>query len=160
MIRPCLPSDAPAICAIYNHYVRDTVVTFEEEPVADSDMEQRIRTVTSRLLWLAYEREGAIVGYAYAAPWHARSAYRLSAESTVYLSPACTQQGVGTQLYQALIAELRARRLHCIVGTISLPNAASVALHEKFGFTKAGHLSQLGWKFSRWVDVGYWQLML
>lgn len=160
MIRPCLPSDAPAICAIYNHYVRDTVVTFEEESVADADMEQRIRTVTSRLLWLAYERDGAIVGYAYAAPWHARSAYRLSAESTVYLSPACTHQGVGTQLYQALIGELRARRLHCVVGTISLPNAASVALHEKFGFTKAGHLSQLGWKFSRWVDVGHWQLML
>lgn len=148
------------ICAIYNHYVRDTVVTFEEVPVAEHEMAQRIVEVTQRQPWLVWEEDRAIQGYAYAAAWKTRAAYRHSVESTVYLSPSATGRGLGTELYQALIAELRDRDTHCVVGGISLPNAASVALHEKLGFKRIGQFSEIGWKFGQWVDVGYWQRVL
>ena len=160
MLRPCQPSDAKQICAIYNHYVRDTVVTFEEEPVADQEMAQRIADVTQRQPWLVLEQDDAIQGYAYATAWKTRSAYRHSVESTVYLAPSATGRGLGTRLYEALIAELRERDVHCVVGGIALPNAASVALHEKLGFQPIGRFSEIGRKFGQWVDVGYWQRVL
>lgn len=134
MIRPCHPSDASRICEIYNHYVRETVITFEELPVTEADMAQRIGDAIERLPWLVSEQSGAIVGYAYATPWKARSAYRFAVESTVYLAPEFTGRGIGSALYQALVAELRNCGVHCAVGGISLPNAASIALHEKLGF--------------------------
>jgi len=160
MIRACEPPDASQVCQIYNHYVRETVVTFEEIPVVEHDMAQRIAEVTERLPWLVWEQHGTIVGYAYATAWKARSAYRFSVESTVYLSQSFAGRGIGTQLYQALIADLRGRSVHCIVGGIALPNPASIALHEKLGFSKIGQFKEIGWKFGRWVDVGYWELVL
>jgi len=160
MIRACEPPDASQVCQIYNHYVRETVVTFEEIPVVEHDMAQRIAEVTERLPWLVWEQHGTIVGYAYATAWKARSAYRFSVESTVYLSQSFAGRGIGTQLYQALIADLRGRNVHCIVGGIALPNPASIALHEKLGFSKIGQFKEIGWKFGRWVDVGYWELVL
>jgi len=160
MIRACKPPDASQVCQIYNHYVRETVVTFEEIPVVEHDMAQRIAEVTERLPWLVWEQHGTIVGYAYATAWKARSAYRFSVESTVYLSQSFAGRGIGTQLYQALIADLRGRNVHCIVGGIALPNPASIALHEKLGFSKIGQFKEIGWKFGRWVDVGYWELVL
>jgi L-amino acid N-acyltransferase YncA len=160
MIRTCQPSDASQICAIYNHYVRETVVTFEEAPVAERDMAQRISDVIERLPWLVWVHSGSIVGFAYATPWKARSAYRFSVESTVYLSQTFTRRGIGTQLYKALIADLRGLDVHCVVGGIALPNRASVALHENLGFSKIGQFREIGWKLEKWVDVGYWQLLL
>ena len=160
MIRACEPPDASQVCQIYNHYVRETVVTFEEIPVVEHDMAQRIAEVTERLPWLVWEQHGTIVGYAYATVWKARSAYRFSVESTVYLSQSFAGRGIGTQLYQALIADLRGRSVHCIVGGIALPNPASIALHEKLGFSKIGQFKEIGWKFGRWVDVGSWELVL
>jgi len=160
MIRACQPSDSSQVCVIYNHYVRETVVTFEEEPVADGEMARRISEVTERLPWLVWDQGGAIAGYAYAAPWKPRSAYRFSVEGTVYVSPGFTRRGIGTQLYQALIADLRGRSVHSILGGIALPNPASIALHEKMGFSKIGEFREIGYKFGRWVDVGYWELVL
>jgi L-amino acid N-acyltransferase YncA len=160
MIRDCLPSDASQVCQIYNHYVRETVITFEDVPVVESDMAQRISEVTERLPWLVWEQSGSIVGYAYATPWKARSGYRFSVESTVYLAQAFAGRGIGTQLYQALIDDLRSREVHCAVGGIALPNPASIALHEKLGFSKIGEFKEIGWKFGKWVDVGYWELVL
>jgi L-amino acid N-acyltransferase YncA len=160
MLRICTPSDAGQICEIYNHYVRETVVTFEESPVSEANMAQRITDVTLRLPWLVWETDGAIVGYAYAAPWKARAAYRHSVESSVYLAPQATGRGLGSQLYAALIAELRQRGLHCVIGGAALPNPASVSLHEKLGFRKVAEFPQVGFKFGRWVNVAYWELML
>jgi L-amino acid N-acyltransferase YncA len=160
MLRICTPPDAAQICEIYNHYVRETVVTFEESPVPEADMAQRISDVTARLPWLVWEADGAIIGYAYAAPWKARAAYRHSVESSVYLAPQATGRGLGSQLYAALIAELRQRGLHCVIGGAALPNPASVSLHEKLGFRKVAQFPQVGFKFGRWVDVAYWQLIL
>ncbi len=160
MIRACAAGDAPALCAIYNHYVRDTVITFEEAPVAAPEMAQRIVDAATRFPWLVAEEDNEVVGYAYATPWKARSAYRFSVESTVYVAPSQTGRGVGTALYRELIDALRKQGVHSVVGGIALPNAASITLHEKLGFKKIGQFVEIGRKFDRWVDVGYWELIL
>ena len=160
MLRQCTPYDAAQICEIYNHYVRETVITFEEVPVSEAEMAKRIGDITQRLPWLVWEADGAIVGYAYAGPWKARAAYRNSVESSIYLAPQATGRGLGPRLYTALIADLRQRGLHCVIGGAALPNPASVSLHEKLGFEKVAEFRQVGFKFGRWVDVAYWQLML
>lgn len=161
MIKPCSKSDASQISAIYNHYVKETIITFEEELVSLEEMASRINGVVSSLLpWLVWEIDGQIVGYAYATPWKARSAYRFSVESTVYLDAKYIGTGIGTKLYQALISDLRDAGVHCVIGGIALPNAASVKLHERLGFSKIGHFKEVGLKFDRWIDVGYWELIL
>jgi L-amino acid N-acyltransferase YncA len=160
MIRPALPDDAPQICDIYNHYVEKTVITFEEETVSNAEMSGRIAATTIEFPWLVAEDNGSIAGYAYAASWKSRSAYRFAVESAIYLKADLTGQGIGHQLYASLIGELRKRRLHCVIGGIALPNAASVALHEKLGFRKIGHFPEVGWKLNTRVDVGYWELIL
>lgn len=160
-VRPALPADAAAICAIYNYYVATTTITFEEDPVAEPDMAQRIADVEAAgLPWLVAEAGGKVVGYAYATKWRARPAYRHSVESTVYVDAACVGQGVGRALYAALLDELRGRGLHVVIGGIALPNAGSVGLHEALGFRKVARFSEVGMKFGRWIDVGYWQLNL
>ena len=159
-IRPCLASDAARICDIYNHYVRETVITFEEDPVSEREMTERIRDVTARWTWLVAEDDGLVTGYAYASAWKTRAAYRFSVESTVYIAADNVGRGFGTQLYRALLAALRDQNVHYVTGGIALPNPASVALHERLGFRKNGHFSEVGSKFGRWVDVGYWELIL
>ena len=160
MLRNCTESDAAQICSIYNYYVRETVVTFEESPVLEADMARRISDITSHLPWLVWEVEGVIVGYAYAAPWKTRAAYRHAVESSIYLAPSATGQGTGSKLYEALIAELQRRSVHCVIGGAAVPNAASVALHERLGFTKVAEFREVGFKHGRWVDVCYWELVL
>jgi L-amino acid N-acyltransferase YncA len=160
MLRPCTPEDAAQICAIYNHYVRDTVVTFEESPVVAADMARRIVEVTSHLPWIVWEEDGAILGYAYATPWKSRAAYRNAVESSIYLKHDATGQGLGSRLYGALIEELRRKGLHCVIGGAALPNPASVTLHERLGFMKVAEFREVGFKFGRWIDVAYWELML
>lgn len=160
-IRTCHTDDAAQICAIYNPYIEHTVVTFEETPLNAGQMAQRIAEVTERYPWFVFEEAGRIVGgYSYATTWKTRSAYRHSVESAVYLPQSHCGRGIGSELYQALIAELRLRDIHAIVGGIALPNEASIALHEKLGFLKIGHFREIGWKLGRWVDVGYWQSIL
>lgn len=160
MIRSATRDDANAICAIYNHYVLNSIITFEETPVAREDMAKRITDVLATLPWLVEENAGRVVGYAYATAWKGRCAYRFAVESTVYVATDAAGQRIGTRLYEALIAELRERGLHSVIGGIALPNAASVALHEKFGFEKVAQFRQVGWKFERWIDVGYWELLI
>lgn len=161
MIRPATPADAAAIAGIYNHYVAHTTITFEEQAVAPEQMAERIAEVgAASLPWLVAEREGQVLGYAYAGRWKARSAYRFSVETSVYLRDGLGRQGVGSALYDALFAELKARGVHAAIGGIALPNDNSVALHEKFGMKKVAHFEQVGFKFGRWIDVGYWQRVL
>ncbi|MEJ1971518.1 MAG: arsinothricin resistance N-acetyltransferase ArsN1 family B [Lacunisphaera sp.] len=161
MLRAATSADATAIAAIYNHYVVNTIITFEEEAVPDAEMAQRIAGVLGAgLPWLAWEEDGRVLGYAYASKWKSRCAYRYAVESSIYLDQAATRRGLGTKLYIALIAALRERGIHGIIGGIALPNDASVALSEKLGFQKIGHFKEVGWKFERWIDVGYWELIL
>lgn len=160
MIRAATAADAAAIAAIYNHYVATTTISFEERPVGDAEMAERVAGVTAGLPWLVFEEDGAIMGYAYATPWRARSAYRYSVESSVYVSRDYPRRGIGKRLYLALIEDLRARGVHMVIGGIAQPNEGSVALHESVGFVKVAHFKEVGWKFERWVDVGYWELNL
>jgi len=160
MIRDALPTDGPSICDIYNYYVKNTVVTFEEEAVGAEAMAERIARVTASLPWLLWEEGGRVLGYCYASPWKERSAYRYSVETTVYLGPGNEGRGLGSLLYGALIPELGRRGLHQLLAGIALPNERSVRLHERLGFVKTGELVEVGFKFGRWIDVGYWQLGL
>lgn len=160
MIREARPGDAQGICDIYNPYVLGTTITFEEAAVGPPDMAARMAEVQASFPWLVLEEEGLILGYAYAGKWKARSAYRHTVESTIYLAQGQTGRGLGRRLYTALLAGLAERRVHAVIGGITQPNPASVGLHEALGFRKVGHLSEVGWKFGRWLDVGYWELIL
>jgi phosphinothricin acetyltransferase len=160
MIRSVCTEDAEAICSIYNHYVKNTIVNFEEKPVSREEMKDRIAKVTFSLPWIVWEENGEIKGYAYASNWKTRSAYRFSVESSIYLQPDFIGKGAGRILYEALISELRNLSLHSVIGGIALPNESSVALHERLGFAKVAHFKEVGWKYGRWIDVGYWELLL
>lgn len=160
-IRPAVETDAAAIAAIYAHYVRETTITFEEDVVTPDDMGARMASVAAAgLPWLVVSRGPDVYGYAYATPWRPRTAYRFSVETTVYLAHDAVGRGLGTHVYTDLLARLSDLGLHVALGGIALPNAASVALHESCGFRKVAHLSEVGFKFGRWVDVGYWQRAL
>ena len=107
MIRPATILDATQICGIYNHHVTHTTVTFEEEPVTEDEMKRRIHTISSGFPWLVYEQENIIMGYAYATEWRSRSAYRYTAESTVYIKEDHKGRGIGQALYEYLINEIK-----------------------------------------------------
>jgi phosphinothricin acetyltransferase len=161
MIRPARSEDARSIAVIYNHYVVNTTATFEEEPVPVAEIGRRLEAVCAAgHPWLVEESMGRIVGYAYASAWNPRSAYRYAAEVTVYVAPDHNGLGTGTRLYQALLDRLREKGCRVVIAVITLPNPASVALHEKFGMTQAGEFQRVGYKFGRWLNVGYWQLEL
>jgi len=158
MIRMAAAADAAALARIYNHYVRETIVTFEEEPVADAEMARRLADVQAASLpWLVAEEADGVVGYACARPWKPRRGYRFSTEVSVYLDAAHGGRGLGTKLYTNLLSELRMRHIHAAMGGIALPNEASVRLHEKLGFEKVAHFREVGFKFGAWIDVGYWE---
>lgn len=160
-IRNANEADAAAITRIYNYYIANTVITFETEIVEESEMARRIGdTLTIPLPWLVAEVDQEIVGYAYASRWKGRCAYRFAVEATIYLDPVKTGMGVGTQLYADLIEAIRGHSMRSVIGGISLPNEASIRLHESLGFRKVGHFERVGYKLDRWVDVGYWQLQL
>jgi phosphinothricin acetyltransferase len=145
---------------IYNHYVVNTVVTFEVEAISIASMIERISETSPSFPWLAAEYEGALVGYAAASPWKSRCAYRYAVESTIYMRRDCVGKGWGTLLYRRLIEEVRRLGFHSMLGGIALPNPPSQRLHEKLAFKKIAHFAQVGRKFERWIDVGYWQLLL
>jgi L-amino acid N-acyltransferase YncA len=165
MIRDVRLSDAAAICSIYNEYVKNTIITFEEEPVPVEEMKNRIKDVTQNYPWIVYvepdnQNREKVIGYAYASRWKARSAYRKTVECTFYLEKSFTEKGIGSQLSVELVKRLKEKSIHSIIYGIALPNDASVALSEKFGFSKIGHFKEVGYKFNKWIDVGYWELIL
>ena len=160
-MREARVDDADAIAAIYNYYVLTTSISFEETEVSAIDMAGRIADVQAAgLPWLVAEIDGAVAGYAYATKWRVRHAYRFSVESSVYLHKDHGGKRYGAALYAYLLEQLRQRDFHTVIGGIAQPNVASVALHEKFGFRKVAHFSEVGFKFARWIDVGYWELRL
>ncbi len=160
-IRDAKLSDSSALATIYNHYVTETAITFEEEPIQSEEMALRIEDVRSAsLTWLVAKENGNVTGFAYAAPWKKRSAYRFSVEITVYVAPSYVGRGIGSLLVANLLSALQRLKVHAVIGGIALPNDTSVALHEKFGFEKVAHFKQVGFKFNRWIDVGYWERIL
>jgi len=161
IIRNVQENDIPAIVEIYNPYITRTAVSFEEEPVTVTEIRRRIEEVqTYALPWLCAEIDGSLAGYAYATRWRERSAYRFTAESTIYLGDGFLGRGIGVKLFSVLLEQVRAAGMHQVMAVITLPNPASVELHEKLGYVKVAHFSQVGYKFEHWLDVGYWQLAL
>ncbi len=160
MIRSVEPNDYTSIAKIYKHYILTSIATFEEEVISEGEMQKRILAKTKTYPWFVYEDDNQILGYAYAGTWNPRAAYKQTAEVSIYLSETAVGKGVGSKLYRALIDLLKEQGYHTLIGGISLPNEASVNLHEKFGFEKVAHFKSVGYKFNKWIDVGYWQLML
>jgi len=152
--------DTDAICDIYNYYVNNSIITFEEVPLSYKEMKNRIIEISSTYPFFVYKDNNEILGYAYAYKFKERSAYLFSSEATVYLKHGNFGKGIGTKLYSILIEELKTKNIHSVIGIIALPNKESVKLHEKFGFKKVGHLTEVGFKFDKWIDVGYWELLL
>lgn len=158
--RNATAGDAAPICEIYNHYVLNSGATFEELPVTEEDMAGRIRDCQRHYAWLVAERGGDMLGYCYATRWKPRSAYRMTVETAVYVDVDCHRSGAGRLLLSELIRRLRELGLHCALAGICLPNDPSIALHESLGFRKVGELEEVGFKFGRWLNVGYWELLL
>jgi phosphinothricin acetyltransferase len=160
MIRPVALKDTEAICAIYNYYVLNTIVTFEEEPVSVAEMETRIKNVTKDLPWYVYEEKGAIIAYAYLHYYRSRSAYRFTLEDSIYVKNGCHQNGIGTQLLKLLIGDAKKLGKHSIMAILGIPNTASEALHKRCGFQKMADMDELGYKFGKWASVGFWKLRI
>jgi phosphinothricin acetyltransferase len=149
--------DAAGCAAVYAGYVVDDPTSFEEEPPDAAEMARRILAAHA---WLVADDGGGMVGFAYATPHRPRAAYRWAVETSVYVVRGRQGEGLGRALYAAMLPELSERGFRTALAVIALPNAASVALHESFGFQAAGVLRRMGWKAGAWRDVGLWQLAL
>ena len=160
VIRPVRADDAACLCDLYNYFVETSIVTFDEERLTEATFQAKIGDVSETHPWFVYDLNGTPKGYALAGPWKSRCAYRYSVETTVYVSPAHQGSGIGTALYRHLIDSLVRTEVHSLIAGIALPNPASIVLHEKLGFEKIGHFKEVGRKFDKWLDVGYWELLI
>jgi L-amino acid N-acyltransferase YncA len=161
MIRDVDPAhDAGACAAVYAPFVRETVISFEEQPPDEREFAARIERTTRTHPWLVAEVDGELAAYAYARPHRDRAAYRWAADVAVYVSRPHHRRGVGRALYGALMPLLARQGLLVACAGVTLPNDASVGLHESFGFTPVGVYRGIGWKAGAWWDVGWWQLRL
>lgn len=159
-IRDGQPADGEAVAAIYAPFVEHSWVSFETDAPAAAEMTRRIEVFGASHAWLVAERDGQVLGYAYASPHRARAAYATSADIAIYVGAHGQRQGIGRALYTALFDRLRARSVHAVFAGIALPNAASIALHEAMGMVPVGIYREVGWKLGRWRDVGWWQRLL
>ncbi len=140
--------------------MRETPISFEIEPPDAAEMARRIATITARYPYIAAERDGAIIGYAYATELYSRAAYRWAPEATIYLTREAQGSGAGRTLYQRLIEQLKARGFQTVLGKITLPNLPSIGLHERLGFRRVGQFEKVGYKFGIWHDIAIYQLDL
>ena len=159
-IRLATEADAERILAIYSPFVTDTVISFETVEPSIADIRQRIRETTQFFPWLVYTQSEKVVGYAYATKHSARAAYQWSVDVSVYVNSVFHGIGIGKALYVSLIKILEDQGFYNAYGIITLPNAASVGLHEKMGFVRIGVFREVGFKHRAWRDVGWWQLDL
>ncbi|MFL9456704.1 MULTISPECIES: arsinothricin resistance N-acetyltransferase ArsN1 family B [Nostocales] len=159
-IRLANENDAFQMLSIYAPIVRETPTSFEVEPPSEAEFKQRIKDYQKRLPWLVCELDGEILGYAYANPHRSRAAYQWSVESSVYVAAKHRKKSVGKALYASLFKVLQVQGFYNVFAGIVLPNPASIALHEAFGFTLVGVYRAVGYKLGQWYDVGWWQLSL
>jgi L-amino acid N-acyltransferase YncA len=159
-VRDASDRDAAACAAIYAPYVEDTAISFETDPPSPADMAERIAAASRRHAWLVLEEEGRVVGYAYGATFHPRSAYRWACEVSVYLELGRRRTGGGRMLYDALLARLVDRGFRVAVAGMTLPNDASVGLHRAMGFEPVGTYRHIGFKHGVWHDVAWTQRVL
>ncbi|HYG16626.1 MAG TPA: GNAT family N-acetyltransferase [Bacteroidia bacterium] len=151
---------AQQVADIYNYYIDNTVITFETEKISGDEMAKRIAGKQKQHEWLVLEDEGQVMGYAYYGTFRERVAYNSTVESTIYLRHGQSGRGYGKLLYAELLNDAVAKGYREIIGGVALPNDSSVQLHEKLGFKKVGHFTNVGLKFDRWIDVAFWQKSL
>jgi len=158
-LRPARPEDLPALTALYNHYVRETPITFDLEPFSEAQrrpwLDGFAETGRHRL-WVS-ESRAKLTGFASSRGFRPKAAYDTTVETTIYLDPGALGRGLGARLYARLFASLADEDVHLAVGGITLPNEASVALHRRFGFEPVGIFRQVGYKFDRYWDVQWFQ---
>jgi phosphinothricin acetyltransferase len=159
-LRLATPADAPAVRRIYAPYVRETTITFTTTVPAVEALETKLSTTLETHPWLVCERDDRVVGYAYAGPLRKRDAYQWTVELSVYVEERVQREGVGQRLYGALLDLLTAQGYASAYGVITLPNPASVAFHEAFGFEQVGEFDDVGFKLGEWHGVGWWRRQL
>ena len=159
-IRAVREEDAGAIQAIYAPIVSETAISFEHEPPSVDEMAARIATITRSYPYLVAEHAGRVAGYAYASPHRSRAAYHWSVDVSAYVDESCRGNGIGRTLYVNLLEKLKDSKFHAAFAGIALPNAASVGLHESVGFHQVGIYREVGFKFGKWHDVGWWQRLI
>ncbi|HEX8342099.1 MAG TPA: GNAT family N-acetyltransferase [Tepidisphaeraceae bacterium] len=159
-VRIATPADADAVARIYRPYVTHTALTFDETPPSPDAFAQRIRQTLERDPFLVAERDGGVVGFAYASPRGSRASFRWSIDTAVYVDESAPRTGVGTALYGRLIPVLARQGYAKAYAVITMPNAPSVGLHESLGFRHVATLPAVGFKLGAWRDVGWWELPL
>ncbi len=159
-IRMATVDDAAEIREIYAPHVLDAPTSFEQTPPTDGEVSERIRTTTTAHPWLVCERDGDVVGYAYAGRHRSREAYQWSADVSVYVRDDWQRRGVARGLYESLFAALTVQGYYNLYAGIALPNAASVGFHESMGFESVGVYRNVGYKHGEWRDVGWWSRSL
>lgn len=160
MIRAATPADATAIAAIYAPHCASGEATFELEAPDAAEITRRMAASEGLYPWLVADEDGTVLGYAYAGKFRERAAYRWVVETAIYVAEAAHGRGVGRRLYETLLATLTTQGFTQAMGVISMPNAASLALHEAVGFRCSGVTPAVGYKLGRWIDVGWWQCPL
>jgi L-amino acid N-acyltransferase YncA len=161
LIRDATPErDAGACAAIYAPYVRDTVISLEEHPPTADEFARRIEQTSATHPWIVAQDENEVIGYAYATRHRERASYRWAADVAVYINSEHHRRGVGRALYKTLFPLLIAQGLRIACAGVTLPNEASVGLHESLGFRPVGVYRNIGFKHGTWRDVGWWQLDL
>jgi len=160
MIRVAGPEDGADLAAIYAPIVRDTTISFEIEPPTPEEMAARVTATLPTYPWLVWEDAGRAVAYVYAGRHASRAAYRWSVEVTAYVAGEVRRRGLGKTLYAALFDILRRQGFHAVYAGVTLPNPASVALHEAVGMAPVGVYREAGFKFGAWRDVGWWGMTL
>jgi L-amino acid N-acyltransferase YncA len=160
LIRPATISDEAAMLSIYAPVVRETAISFEIEPPSLAEFEERVHKYSEGWEWLVAELDDKVLGYANGSPHRERPAYRWSTETSAYVSPAARRQGVGKRLYKDLLLALTSRGFCNAYAGISLPNTASVALHQSVGFRSIGTFPAVGRKFGKWHDVAWFHCAL
>ena len=160
LIRLAAAHDAGQVLAIYAPIVRNTIVSFETEPPSTDEMQGRIVEILAHFPWLVCERDGEILGYAYASKHRTRRAYQWSVDVSAYVHEQARRFGVGRALYTSLLKLLTVQGFYNAYAGIALPNPASVGLHEAVGFQPVGVYHAVGYKLGAWHDVGWWSLAL
>lgn len=158
MIRSFHIKDIETLLNIYNYYVLNTIVTFDIEPLSMDAFTEKVNRINAKYPFIVFEENGEILGYAYGSKWRPKPAYNNTVESTVYVKHGAHGKQIGTKLYTELLGLLKQKKYHVVLGGLTLPNEASVKLHEKFGFKQVAHFKEVGLKFDKWHDVGFWQL--
>ena len=159
-IRAAGDHDFDAIAAITNHYIAGTAIHFGYQPVSADELRATWRAGAGRYPWLVVEADGVVVAYAKAGEWRARDAYRWTTEVGIYVEAGRRGGGIGAALYRELLAAVAAAGFHSVIGGITLPNPASIALHERCGFVHVGTVREAGFKRDAWHDVAFYQRML